>query len=107
MCSGSRATCSTGRASARSAAAEAEIAPTTLYRLFASKDELIAAYVDRAYEGYRERFGTSLDRGGDDPLQRMLALFDEQNLMLQPDVCRGCPFLMVLTEFPDEPPAGG
>ncbi|WP_344216722.1 TetR/AcrR family transcriptional regulator [Kribbella sancticallisti] len=75
--------------------------------MFASKDELIAAYVDRAYEGYRERFGTSLDRGGDDPLQRMLALFDEQNLMLQPDVCRGCPFLMVLTEFPDEPPAGG
>ena len=22
--------------------------------------------------------------------------------MLQPEVCRGCPFLMVLTEFPDD-----
>ena len=27
-------------------AAEAEVAPTTLYRLFASKDDLIAAYID-------------------------------------------------------------
>jgi AcrR family transcriptional regulator len=83
-------------------AAEAEIAPTTLYRLFASKDDLIAAYVERAHEAYREWFATSLDRGGDDPRERILALFDEQNVMLQPDVCRGCPFLMVLTEFPDD-----
>jgi AcrR family transcriptional regulator len=82
-------------------AAEAGIAPTTLYRLFASKDDLIAAYVDRAHEAYREWFLTALDRGGDDPRKRVLALFDEQNAMLQPDVCRGCPFLMVLTEFPD------
>jgi AcrR family transcriptional regulator len=83
-------------------AAEASIAPTTLYRLFASKDDLIAAYVDRAHEAYREWFRAALDRGGDDPRKRVLALFDEQNAMLQPDVCRGCPFLMVLTEFPDE-----
>ena len=48
-------------------AAEAEIAPTTLYRLFASKDDLIAAYVERAHEAYREWFRTALDRGGDDP----------------------------------------
>ncbi|WP_433162776.1 TetR/AcrR family transcriptional regulator [Kribbella sp. CA-247076] len=82
-------------------ATEAGIAPTTLYRLFASKDDLIAAYVARAYDAYREWFRTAVDRGGDDPRRRVLALFDEQNVMLQPDVCRGCPFLMVLTEFPD------
>ena len=29
-------------------AAEAGVAPTTLYRLFASKDDLIAAYIERA-----------------------------------------------------------
>ncbi|MFI6828905.1 TetR/AcrR family transcriptional regulator [Kribbella sp. NPDC050241] len=87
-------------------AAEAGIAPTTLYRLFASKDDLVAAYVDRAYEAYREWFRTSLERGGDDPRDRVLALFSGQNAMLQPDICRGCPFLMVLTEFPDEKLAG-
>jgi AcrR family transcriptional regulator len=83
-------------------AAAAGVAPTTLYRLFASKDDLIAAYVERAHDAYREWFRASLDRGGDDPRDRVLALFDEQNVMLQPEVCRGCPFLMVLTEFPDE-----
>lgn len=87
-------------------AAEAGIAPTTLYRLFASKDDLVAAYVDRADEAYREWFRTSLERGGDNPRDRVLALFSEQNAMLQPDICRGCPFLMVLTEFPDEKLAG-
>lgn len=82
-------------------AAEAGVAPTTLYRLFASKDDLIAAWVERTHEAYREWFRTALARGGDDPRQRVLALFDAQNEMLQPDVCRGCPFLMVLTELPD------
>lgn len=87
-------------------AADAGVAPTTLYRLFASKDELVAAYVDRAQQAYREWFQASLDSGGDDPRTRVLALFDEQNVMLQPAVCRGCPFLMVLTEFPDDKLAG-
>ena len=35
-------------------AAAAGVAPTTLYRLFACKDDLVAAYVERAAEGYRE-----------------------------------------------------
>lgn len=83
-------------------AAEAGIAPTTLYRLFASKDDLIAAYVERAHVAYRDWFQTALESAGDDPQARILALFEAQTVMLQPDICRGCPFLMVLTEFPDE-----
>ena len=35
-------------------AAEAGVAPTTLYRLFASKDELIGAYIERADRLYRD-----------------------------------------------------
>lgn len=34
----------------------AEVAPTTLYRLFGSKDGLVAAYVERAGALYREWF---------------------------------------------------
>jgi AcrR family transcriptional regulator len=70
--------------------------------LIVNGDVQIAAYVERADDAYREWFRTALDRGGDDPRERVRALFDEQNAMLQPEVCRGCPFLMVLTEFPDE-----
>lgn len=82
-------------------AAEAGVAATTLYRLFASKDDLVAAYVDRAHEGYRQWFAAALEAGGDDPRQRILALFDALIEQVQPGVCRGCPFLMVLAEFPE------
>jgi AcrR family transcriptional regulator len=83
-------------------AAEAGIAPTTLYRLFASKDELIAAYIENAYRDYRDWFSSAVEAGGDDPRDRIRALFDAQQEMLRPEVCRGCPFMMVLTEFPDD-----
>jgi AcrR family transcriptional regulator len=82
-------------------AAEAGVAATTLYRLFASKDDLVAAYVDRAHEGYREWFARAVEAGRDDPRQRILAVFDALTEQVQPSVCRGCPFLMVLAEFPD------
>jgi AcrR family transcriptional regulator len=82
-------------------AAEAEVAPTTLYRLFASKDDLIAAYVERADQAYRDWFSAVTRADGRGPRERILALFDELSVQIQPDRCRGCPFLMALTEFPD------
>jgi AcrR family transcriptional regulator len=82
-------------------AAEAGIAPTTLYRLFASKDDLVAAYVERADGEYREWFTAATRDEGRGPRERILALFDELAVQTRPDRCRGCPFLMALTEFPD------
>jgi AcrR family transcriptional regulator len=85
-------------------AAEAGVAPTTLYRLFASKDDLVAAYVERADREYREWFDAATR--GDSPRERILSLFDELVVQTQPDRCRGCPFQMALTEFPDPTVAG-
>src|SRR5829696_8563384 len=82
-------------------AAEAGIAPTTLYRLFASKDDLVAAYVERAERHYQEWFDKATEGEGRSPRERILALFDALAEQVQPDRCRGCPFLMALTEFPD------
>ncbi|ONI84638.1 TetR family transcriptional regulator [Saccharothrix sp. ALI-22-I] len=82
-------------------AAEAGVAPTTLYRLFASKDDLVAAYVARAGESYRAWFGRATEADGRDPRERLLAAFDELIAQVQPERSRGCPFLMVLSEFPD------
>src|SRR5918998_5078330 len=79
-------------------AAEAGVAPTTLYRLWASKDDLVAAYVERADRGYREWFDAATGHGT--PRERILALFDALAVQTQPDRCRGCPFQMALTEFP-------
>jgi AcrR family transcriptional regulator len=80
-------------------AAAAGVAPTTLYRLWASKDDLVAAYVERADRGYREWFDAATAHGS--PRERILSLFDALAVQTQPDRCRGCPFQMALTEFPD------
>jgi AcrR family transcriptional regulator len=82
-------------------AAEARIAPTTLYRLFSSKDDLVTAYVERAARLYRERFLRVLDDAEPSPQARILAVFDALIVETQPKVCRGCPFQLVLAETPD------
>lgn len=82
-------------------AAGAGVAPTTLYRLFRSKDDLIAAYVERALAETQEWVTAAIGRAGPDPAEQILALFDETLVRVQPDRCRGCAFLMTLAEFPD------
>lgn len=79
----------------------AGVAPTTLYRLFASKDDLIAAYVERADRLYRAWFTAAADTEPADPAARILAVFDALAEQVQPHQCRGCPFLMALAELPD------
>jgi AcrR family transcriptional regulator len=82
-------------------AAQAGVAPTTLYRLFASKDDLVAAYIERAGRLYREWFDAAAAAGGPDPRGQILAVFGALGEQVQPQHCRGCPFLMALAEFPD------
>jgi AcrR family transcriptional regulator len=82
-------------------ARSAEVAPTTLYRLFASKDDLVAAYVEREAARYREWFDAALG-GAERPVrERLRDLFHALEEQVQPDHCRGCPFLMALAEIPD------
>jgi AcrR family transcriptional regulator len=82
-------------------AADAGIAPTALYRLFPSKDALVAAYVERADQRYREWFEGATRADGRTGAERILGLFDALAEQVQPERCRGCPFMMALTEFPD------
>jgi len=83
-------------------AAEAGVAPTALYRLFPSKDALVAAYVERAEQRYREWFDAVTIDDGRSASARIVALFEALSHQVRPEVCRGCPFLMALTEMPDE-----
>jgi AcrR family transcriptional regulator len=82
-------------------AADADVAPTTLYRLFASKDDLVGAYMQRADRLYREWFTAAALAGGTRPRDQILAVFGALAEQVQPHQCRGCPFLMALAEFPD------
>ncbi|MBF6220176.1 TetR/AcrR family transcriptional regulator [Nocardia abscessus] len=80
-------------------ATEANVAPPTLYRLFGSKDELVAAYLEREDRHYREWFRAAATGNG--PRERILALFTALAEQVRPETCRGCPFLIALGEFPD------
>lgn len=82
-------------------AAEAGVAPTTLYRLFASKDDLVAAYVERAATRYRARVQATLDGAGPDPVAQVRAVFAALVTETDPALCRGCAFLLALAELPD------
>jgi AcrR family transcriptional regulator len=81
-------------------AAAAGIAPTALYRLFPSKDALVSAYIERAERRYREWFDEVANAEGT-PAERVRRLFAALAEQVQPERCRGCPFLMVLSEFPE------
>jgi AcrR family transcriptional regulator len=82
-------------------AAAAQVAPPTLYRLFDSKDDLVAAYLHRNDEGYRGWFADATATRHGPPRSRIMALFDALVDQVQPTRCRGCPYLMALAEYPD------
>jgi AcrR family transcriptional regulator len=82
-------------------ASAAEVAPTTLYRLFGSKEGLVAAYVERAADLYRAWFEDSLGSAHRPARERLLDLFAALDQQVQPENCRGCPFLMALAEIPE------
>ena len=79
----------------------AGVAPTTLYRLFASKDDLIAAYVAANAGPYQQWVSEVTRPGLGTARTRILSLFDALAEQVQPDRCRGCPFRMTLAEFPE------
>lgn len=81
--------------------AAADVAAPTLYRLWSSKDDLVAAYVATSAEGYRAWFTAAEAAGGDSPRARILAVFAALAEQVQPPACRGCPFLRALAEYPD------
>ncbi|NUT53524.1 MAG: TetR/AcrR family transcriptional regulator [Saccharothrix sp.] len=82
-------------------AAEAGVAPTTLYRLFSSKDDLVGAYVERADLDFRGRFTAAVESAGPDPRDRIMAIFDVAYDEVTSQAFRGCKFLMSLAEFPE------
>jgi AcrR family transcriptional regulator len=82
-------------------ASQSDVASTTLYRLFASKDDLVAAYVERCSMKYRALLSDASSPAVGTPRDRILAVIDAFEDEVLSDACRGCPFLMVIAEFPD------
>jgi AcrR family transcriptional regulator len=79
----------------------ADIAPTTLYRSFADKDDLVAAYVERADLLTREWIDAAIAASDGTPRSAILAVFAGLRPRLAPAVYRGCACQMTLAEYPD------
>jgi AcrR family transcriptional regulator len=84
--------------------AAAKVTKRTLYRHFASKDYLVAAYLAQSAEAARGAEATFADAS---PRQRLLAIFDTLGMLRQragldnSEEFRGCPFLNAAVEVPD------
>lgn len=88
--------------------AKAEVAKSTLYRHFASKEELVLAFLQlREQRWTREFILAEARRRGATPRERLLAIFDVFDDWFHRDDFEGCSFINVLLEMADlESPLG-
>ena len=79
----------------------ADVSKNTLYKNFGSKDELVAAYLRRRDERWREVLARDTDRRGD-PFERLLAVFDAYgDYLFDEEGYRGCAFINAAAEIAD------
>ena len=82
---------------------EAEVAPMTLYRQFASKDGLVAAAMEHWGIQWLELLTEALDRRGDDPWSRFDGLWDTLEEWVAGDGFRGSFIANAASELRSEP----
>jgi AcrR family transcriptional regulator len=77
------------------------VSKTTLYRLFESKDALIAAFAAEQDRLFWARWDQIEEQHGDDPRALLEALLSGIAERIGRPAYRGCPFFNLATEFPD------
>ena len=80
--------------------AEAGVAKMSLYRAFPSKDDLVAAYLERNNEEFWERWDQCVAACLGGPRAQLEAVLDRISRRTVEAAYRGCPFLNTATEFP-------
>jgi AcrR family transcriptional regulator len=78
---------------------EAGVTRVTLYRHFPSKDDLIAAYLERRAQSDRDQVGAIIARNSGDPRRALDELATALTSTDFAAVKRGCPFINASAEF--------
>ena len=78
---------------------ETGIAKTTLYRHFPSKEDLIVAALAKVDEQARDELRSFVEAASHDPVERLLATFDQLDIWLTDCEFKGCPFVAAAAEF--------
>ena len=78
------------------------VARQTMYRHFDSKQELVIAFLERRDQLWtRDWLQATVERGGGEPAQRLLAIFDTFDRWFHEPDFEGCSFINVMLEHPD------
>jgi AcrR family transcriptional regulator len=77
------------------------VSKTSLYRAFRSKDELIAAFATERDQSFWAWWDRVEERHAEDPRALLEALLSGIAKLIGKSTYRGCPFLNLVTEFPD------
>ncbi|HET9521304.1 MAG TPA: TetR/AcrR family transcriptional regulator [Candidatus Limnocylindrales bacterium] len=80
--------------------ARSGVAKMTLYRHFPSKDELIAAYLERANAEFWDWLDGEI-AAVDDPRAKLVAAFEATAKLATSPKCLGCTFQAAASEFPE------
>jgi AcrR family transcriptional regulator len=78
---------------------KAGVAKGSLYYIFGGKDELVATYLRARHEAWRQRVAVA-QAGTDDPVEKILAIFDALADYVSLPNFRGCPFVNAAAEAP-------
>lgn len=80
---------------------EAGVAKISLYRNFASKDDLVLAYLEDRSRRFLREWDESFDQYRNDPRSQLRAIMAYIAKRTSQSGYRGCPFINFSAEFPD------
>lgn len=80
---------------------EAGVARMTVYKNFASKDELMLETLRREDQAFRQWLASAVEAHSSRPSDRIAAMFDGLHERFSAAGYYGCPFIRVSIEFPD------
>jgi AcrR family transcriptional regulator len=80
---------------------DAGVAKISLYRNFASKDELVVAYLEERNRTFLRQWDETFEAYRDDPPAQLRAIMTYVIDRTTQDGYRGCPFINFSAEFPD------
>jgi len=80
---------------------QAGVAKISLYRKFASKDDLVVAYLEDRSRVFLREWDEMFDRYRDNPPAQLRAMMTYVAKRTTQDGYRGCPFINFCAEFPD------
>src|SRR6478752_4598114 len=81
--------------------ARSGVSKSSLYRTFASKNDLIAAFAEEQNRRFWQWWDETMERNPGQPRQQIEALFESVAVQIANPQFRGCPFINLATEFPD------